>query len=334
MTHLYHTCVPALPGCIQYRDGDCPATINSQVRFVAGKIPGDFSKISGPGTCSSKREQQMHNRVFLIAGQSNAEGQVKLEGLRKLAKAIPVAVSEKTSLPEDVKKVGRQAWLESQGTMCNNVPEDCKNDISSEGCPEVYKKSADAVIAGLHASTTDWRSFTSSYKHKSVKVRRAQFKASPVLLKRTKKEGAANVSVQYGEAFGNRACSALPETTSRYGPTLNQYSPPGSTALGVLDGAHGLLYGPELSFGDQIGQKWPNSTVVKVTMPGSSLGDHWRPDGPLFDKLVTETRAALEQPGSVLSGFVWFQVSDCMLACDQRCKQKSLYVVHIRERDH
>ena len=74
------------------------------------------------------------------------------------------------------------------------------------------------------------------------------------------------------------------------------------------------MYGPELSFGDKIGETLPNSTVVKVTMPGSSLGDHWRPDGPLFDKLVKEAQAALQQPDSVLGGFVWFQVVKCHAA--------------------
>ena len=227
------TCMLALPGCYRYREGDCPATINSQVQFVAGEIPRDFSMISSPSTCLFKREQQKHNHVFLIAGQSNAEGRVKLEGLRKLAAAIPVTRNKRTRSTEDVKKAGRQAWLESQGTMCGQVPEACKDDLSSEGCPEAYKKSADAVIAGLRACTTDWRSFTSDYKHKSVRVRRAQFTGSPVLLKRTKKDVEANVFAQYGRAFRNSECSALPATSSRYGPRLNQYSPLGSTALGV-----------------------------------------------------------------------------------------------------
>ena len=71
-----------------------------------------------------------------------------------------------------------------------------------------------------------------------------------------------------------------------------------------------LFYGPELGFGLHIEQTaaLPEFGVVKVAMGGSSLAEHWAPDGPLRAELFARTDAVLaEQPDATVAGLVWFQ---------------------------
>ena len=216
--------------CSLHREGDCSdSVLTEQVQFVAGQIPRDFSKVSSKDTCLAKGvEHKTPKYVFLIAGQSNAEGQVKLEGLRELAEAIPVERSAKlrTKVTGKVRAAGRRAWLWSQGTMCpDDTPAECKVDISSAGCPPEFRQRADAVIAGLRSSTTDWRLFPSTgYHHKSVTIRRAQFWLKPVLV--------LNKNSKPGALGAPKDCTAVPETSPRIGPDLDRYSPPGISPLG------------------------------------------------------------------------------------------------------
>lgn len=112
-----------------------------------------------------------------------------------------------------------------------------------------------------------------------------------------------------GKLVDNTECKAGKAETTRHGPKLNRYSGISFEPLGAGFGAknHDVTFGPELSFGVEIGKRFEDAMLLKVAMGGSSLGDHWRVDGPLYAQLVKETKDALEQHQADLAGFVWFQ---------------------------
>lgn len=112
-----------------------------------------------------------------------------------------------------------------------------------------------------------------------------------------------------GKLVDNKDCNAEEADTIRHGPQLRRTS--GTTfeplAAGFGGEANKLTFGMELSFGAAIAEKVPETVLLKVGMGGSSLGDHWRIDGPLYLQLVQETKDALQQHQAGLGGFVWFQ---------------------------
>lgn len=112
-----------------------------------------------------------------------------------------------------------------------------------------------------------------------------------------------------GKLVDNKDCNAEKAETTRHGPKLNRYTGTSFEPLGAGFGAQSqdLTFGPELSFGAEIGKRFPDAMLLKVAMGGSSLGDHWRADGPLYAQLVQETKDALEQYQADFGGFVWFQ---------------------------
>lgn len=119
------------------------------------------------------------------------------------------------------------------------------------------------------------------------------------------------------KALDNSQCDATPANSERSGPDLSRYSAQGWHPLAVGFGAHGQgNYGPELAFGALLGEAYSSKSsgslgqpmVVKVSMGGSSLADHWRVGGSLYNQLIGDAQDALAaNKGSDIGGFVWFQ---------------------------
>ena len=132
--------------------------------------------------------------------------------------------------------------------------------------------------------------------------------------------GASGLAIDSPGATGELVadkCSADRSTTAQQGPPMNSYRTATQT-FAPLKAGHGgnsntdPMYGPELSFGHVMAAGLPSNEnkVLKVAMGGASLGDHWRPSGPMYKTLLKETRAALqasEKEGLELGGLVWFQ---------------------------
>jgi len=140
----------------------------------------------------------------------------------------------------------------------------------------------------------------------------------------TAASGASGLAIDLPGAMGELhadKCSADRSLTAQHGPAMNSYRTETHT-FAPLRAGHGVKgpgssdpsYGPELSFGHVMAAGLPSAgnKVLKVAMGGSSLGDHWRPDGPMYKALLQETRAALRgaamtTPPLELGGLVWFQ---------------------------
>jgi hypothetical protein len=236
--------------------------------------------------------------LFVIAGQSNAEGNVFHNGLLRLAAAVPTG---QALLSDEERKEARRAVGRSLGSFCG-VEENCIDAPETcEESPPFTHATADVVIDALRASGLEWRDFDLNFRHPTVQVLAAQYHYSPVV-----------VLDGNGQEVNNEECGADPTDTTTSGPTLDRYTQdswaPLAPGFGALeDPEEGLLYGPELAFGAAIGQSWPNAFILKVAMGGSSLGDHWRVGGPLYETLLGQIENALAERNAELGGLIWFQ---------------------------
>lgn len=234
--------------------------------------------------------------LFVIAGQSNAEGAVFLNGLSLLQESIPVT-SNGLSIEE--RERARAAVANSLGVFCE-VEQPCINN--PEACPDnpFSIKAADVVIDGLMRSSIDWRQINSSYQHPTVKLIAANYYNDRVI-----------VLDANGEEVDNENCTFSPDNTSITGPFLERFTTenvvPLSPGFGTETEAGMLSFGPELGFGLKISEAVPNATILKVTMGGSSLNDSWRSNGTLYQAFLEETQKALITTGAKLGGFIWFQ---------------------------
>jgi hypothetical protein len=233
--------------------------------------------------------------VFLVAGQSNAEGNVFTAGLEGLAGALPEG---EEALDATQTRAARVAVGQAIGGFCS-VPPGCIDD--PEECREFSYEYADAVIEGLRASSVPWRMMNRDYVHPTASLLVANFNYAPVQLV----DGS-------GAAIDNESCSADPMSSTREGPFLQRYTPSLRQSLGPgfgsrSDPEEGPTYGPELAFGEVMSRTLPETYIVKVTMGGSSLQDHWRIDGPLYMSLLANAREELSATGGRLGGLVWFQ---------------------------
>ena len=106
-------------------------------------------------------------------------------------------------------------------------------------------------------------------------------------------------------------CSSSPADTVRTGPVLSRYSPKGVEMLAPGYGSFStddVTFGPELVFGKVLGDRLASKTaIVKVAMGGSSLADHWRVGGTLYNQLIADATEAQASSNGVFGGFVWFQ---------------------------
>lgn len=234
--------------------------------------------------------------VFIIAGQSNAEGNVLLSGLTQLQQAIPEG-SE--ALSEQQRTTAREAIAKSLGIFCEVEPACITNP---ENCPDVPFSfaSADAVIDGLRASEINWRALNATYAHESAQLLAANYYYSPTM-----------VIDADGEEIDNENCAASPSNTSLQGPFLERYT---NTRLRKLTAGFGaetengeISFGPELGFGIQMAESVTRPIVLKVTMGGSSLNDSWRKSGTLYQALIEDSKKAAAENNAEFGGFIWFQ---------------------------
>lgn len=236
--------------------------------------------------------------VFLIAGQSNAEGNVFIGGLEGLAQTIPEGVDPLTLEQRDA---ARMAVAEALGGFCGIEPGCVPAPERCEEPPPFSHAVADMVIDELRVVTTPWRSMDRDYQHPSVTLVVANYDYAPVVLV----DGD-------GTPVPNEGCSADPATTERVGPELERFTPTDAQPLGPgfgtrFDREDTPSFGPELTFGEVMGRTYSNTHLIKVAMGGSSLHDHWRPDGPLYASLVEEAQQEIAARGARLGGLLWFQ---------------------------
>jgi hypothetical protein len=270
-------------------------------------------------------------KIFLMAGQSNTEGNVDLKGLRRLASALPAGATSKTLTTAQRTQL-RIAVANSQGHMCfewsKGFPA-CKSGQVSE-CASALLEAADVVIDELIDMPLAWDTlFIDGYKHPSVAIHASQFRYKEVTLQMKKSGQMRRPMINCN--CRTEECGVYRGETVINGPELSRYTSASTASLGPgflestvpLGPGFGTNYhydrplrpqtevtfGPELAFGQVIGETFPNSMIVKVAMGGSSLGDHWRVNGTLFNALVQDAASALAAAGdgSEIVGFVWFQ---------------------------
>ena len=234
--------------------------------------------------------------LFIIAGQSNAEGNVYLSGLEELKIAIPSGSGNLSSVQRDQ---ARLAVASALGLWCDVDPNCAANP---GGCPDVpfSHASADAVIDGLRNSAIDWRQINANYTHESVQITARNYFYSPV-----------TIQSESGVDLNNDNCSLSPESTHLAGPNLDRYTGvelfPLGPGYGAYTGGEEVSFGPELGFGLGIGTVVSEPIILKVSMGGSSLQDHWRESGTLYQTLISETEKALSDYEATLGGLIWFQ---------------------------
>lgn len=206
--------------------------------------------------------------VFIIAGQSNAEGHVHLTGLLAVRDAL--ATGEPGTM--------RQAYRSSLGTLC-----DPAFDASNSA--------ADAALSALAEAELDL----------SGLARDASLDAVTLASFRWRTRGPRD---DLGEPYQDESPSAHPGHCTAIAPL--------SAGFGLWDeDLPNLFYGPELGLALHMTQKTslPSFSMLKVTMSGSSLDEHWSPSSPMTHELHQRTRAHLDAlgPDAYVAGFVWFQ---------------------------
>ena len=235
-----------------------------------------------PPNPTTTKPSNSRKKLFMLAGQSNAEGNTRLDGLQGLANAWPAAGD---TITDSVRTSLRSAIKDGQGNMC-----------LGDGNP--YKdEQADTLIGALQGLQTKWRDFaTPGFEDSRVTIHAANFRHSKVTL--------ADLS---GKRVDNTQCNAKESETIKVGPPLQRYTSVGAQKLRVGFGTTITGYGPELAFGSRLADTVGDLDIVKVAMGGSSLGDSWRVNGTLYRQLVDDTRKTLAETGDDIGGLVWFQ---------------------------
>ena len=213
--------------------------------------------------------------IFVLAGQSNAEGNARLGGLIGIRDALPnhdgpLTSRERTQL--------RAAYRLGTGDWCNPA-----EDYSDEA--------ADASIDALRASGLDLSAVSEDYTINGASMAAYRWRFQ---------EASEPLGPPYQHAVGD------PHTGHT---TVNQPLGPG---FGVWDDddAEIFFYGPELGFGLRLAQSsaLEEYSMVKVAMGGSSLSAHWAPNGTLRRELYKRTNDHLSTlPESYVAGLIWFQ---------------------------
>ncbi len=249
-------------------------------------------------SCSSETTLQPtdKNLLFVLAGQSNAEGAVTLDGILRLQEILPPATQ---TLNAFERERARTAIGNSLGLFCE-VESACIDN--PQNCPDspFSFAAADAVIQGLLDSSINWRQLNANYQHPTVQLIAANYVNAGVVILN-----------EMGEEVDNENCVFSSANTSLAGPALERYTPNLKVPLGPGFGAKmeagSFSFGPELGFGLKISETVPLASIVKVAMGGSSLNDSWRPNGTLYQALLSETERALAATDSQLGGLIWFQ---------------------------
>ena len=262
-----------------------------------GASPGDRGvRVSAPDmmepglTADMSMPQRAQPQLFIIAGQSNAEGNAFYTGLELLASQLPEG--DQPLSPAD-RASARELIARSQGGWCSPA--------------DVRERTADVVIDHLRSTTLDWRNLDLDYAHPAVRIRARQYNYAPVTI-----QDASGAEVARCDDCDNPMCDLSPEDGSLAGPVMTMYTEdrlmPLAVGFGIAeDPEEGKSYGPELAFGHALGRTHPNSIIFKMAMGGSSLGDHWRIDGPMYAAFIEGVNTALADHDATLGGFVWFQ---------------------------
>jgi hypothetical protein len=213
--------------------------------------------------------------LFVVAGQSNAEGNVRLSGIEALQAALP---SHSEPLSSTERAAAREAYRAGVGDWCNPA-----EDYSDEA--------ADAAIDALRDSQLDISAVSADYTIDGAFMAAYRWRFQ-------------EASQALSEPYQNPAADAVPAHTTAIAPL--------GVGFGVWDDEEldVLFYGPELGFGLQVEQagSLPEFGMVKVAMGGSSMYAHWAPDGPLRAELFARTEAVLAQkPDAAVAGLIWFQ---------------------------
>lgn len=208
--------------------------------------------------------------VFLLAGQSNAEGAVNLAGLERVAAALPDGDNPLTAEQRDA---ARSAYQSALGESCET--ED-----------PVDSALADASIDALRAGSLDLSNLDESFTIEGAEIVAHRFDWIPG-----------------GEPLGNPVHDDDPAV-----PAWHRADPaplgPGYGSVRPED----PLFGPELGMGLALARHLDEFSIVKVTMPGSALFEQWAPGEPLRAQLFTSTAGHLsERPDHDVSAFIWFQ---------------------------
>ena len=213
--------------------------------------------------------------LFIIAGQSNAEGNVRFFGFEALRDALP---DHNNALNVAERETLRDAYRDGVGDWCNPA-----EDYSVAA--------ADAAIDAFRDSQMDISHITSTYTVTGAEMIAFRW-------------GFQEANEELSEPYENPSPSAHPAQTTQVAPL--------GPGFGIWDNEETevLFYGPELGFGIRMDQ---TSTlgefdVLKVAMGGSSLYQHWSPDGPLRRQLYERTDAFLAtREGTSVQGLLWFQ---------------------------
>jgi len=213
--------------------------------------------------------------LFVVAGQSNAEGNVRLAGLEAVRAGLP---SHNDALSTQERAAARDGYRQGVGDWCN--PDEDYSDAH-----------ADAAIDALRAGGLDHSGVSSSYTIAGATGAAYRWRHQ-------------DASYELGEPYQRMGHSAHPAHTTEVVPF--------GVGFGVWDDGDMdvLFYGPELGFGMHINQNQalPEFDVIKVAMGGSSLFGHWAPEGPMTKKLYEKTDFFLaEKNKSKVAGLVWFQ---------------------------
>ena len=213
--------------------------------------------------------------LFVVAGQSNAEGNVRVSGLRALVEVLP---DHTGPLSSDERDALRDAFKAGVGDWCNPA-EDYSNETADASIDAL--RSGGLALSGIDANYTIPTASMAAFRWR------------------------------FQEA--NQSLDAPYESTVSNPPTAH------TTAVGEFGVGYGvwddeeteaLFYGPELGMGVHFEQQG-NLTefeVVKIAMGGSSLSDHWAPNGPLRAQLYEKTSAHLAaRPDTHVAGLIWFQ---------------------------
>ena len=212
--------------------------------------------------------------LFVVAGQSNAEGNVRITGLAALQSALP---THSDDLNQEERNALRDAYRIGIGDWCN--PDEDYSDEMADASIDVFRArnldistvSPTATIAGAEMIAYRW----------------FHQEASEML----------------GEPYEN------PDPNAHLAQK-NILSPMG-VGFGLWDSEETdvLFYGPELGFALRIQQEaaLENFYMMKVAMGGSSLYEHWAREGPMRQKLYEKTDDFLANNDAYVAGLIWFQ---------------------------
>lgn len=213
--------------------------------------------------------------LFIVAGQSNAEGNVRLSGLEAFRDALP-------GHDNDLSESERQSLLTA---VQNGVGDWCSPD------EDFSIDEANFAIDEFRDGGLDLSGMSPSYVIDGTQMVAYRWFYQ-------------DFNEPLGEPYQNESPDAPDSQTLRVSPL--------GPGFGFVDSEETtvLFYGPELGFGMQIdqSQSLPQFELLKIAMGGSSLYGHWAPEGPLTTELYARIERHLSDDSDrYVAGLLWFQ---------------------------